>query len=217
MPVRKRVLDDARHQAIRARYRIGSEIRMARLAAGLRQADVAARAGHDPSWLSRVERGIGPGVSVEDLVVVGAAVGIRVWIAAYPGGGRLHDAPQLQLLRRLRVLVGEAWTWAYEVPVPLAHDLRAADAVLRRYDLTVMVEAFTRLADAQAQLRSVALKARDMGVPRTVIVLSATHANRRAVAEAAEVVRTDYPISGRAMLRSLRAGEDPGGSGIVFA
>lgn len=217
MPVRMRILDDARHQAIRARSRIGSEIRMARLAAGLRQADVAARVGHDRSWLSRVERGTGSGVSVDDLVVAGAAVGIRVWIAAYPDGRRLRDGPQLQLLRRFRVLVGDAWSWAYEVPVPVARDLRAADAVLRRHDLMVMVEAFTRLADAQAQLRAVALKARDMGAQRTVIVLSATHANRRAVAEAADVVRTDYPIPGRAMLWSLRAGDDPGGSGIVFA
>lgn len=190
---------------------------MARLAAGLRQSDVAARAGHDPSWLSRVERGIGSGVTLDDLVVVGAAVGIRVWVAAFAGGHRLHDAPQLQLLRRFRVLAGDAWTWSYEVPVPLPHDLRAADAILRRDGVTVMVEAFTRLADAQAQLRSVALKARDMGAQRTVIVLAATHANRRAMSEAMDVARTDYPIPARAMLRSLRAGEDPGGNGVVFA
>ncbi len=76
---------------------------------------------------------------------------------------------------------------------------------------------FTRLADAQAQLRAVRIKARDMGIDRVVIVLAATHANRRALREAAEAVAADYPTPTRAMLASLRDDIEPPASGIVFA
>ncbi len=79
-----------------------------------------------------------------------------------------------------------------------------------------MIEAFSRLADAQAQLRAVHIKARDMGIERVVIVIAGTHANRRALAEASHVLASDFPLDTRAVLAALSKGEDPGANGIVL-
>jgi hypothetical protein len=59
------------------------------------------------------------------------------------------------------------------------------------------------------------LKARDLGIGRVVIVLAESASNRRALAEAADVIATDVPLGTRAVLRALSAGRDPGANGIV--
>jgi hypothetical protein len=155
-------------------------------------------------------------VSLEDLVVVGAAAGIKIWLGTYPAERVIADAPQLELLRRLRQRIGPDWTWQFEVPLPLARDRRAADALIRRGQVAVMIEAFTRLADAQAQLRAVHVKARDLGVPRVVVVVNVTEANRRALGAAADVLAGSFPLGTRATLAALSAGRDPGANGLVL-
>jgi len=88
--------------------------------------------------------------------------------------------------------------------------------VIRTASTVVMIEAFTRLADAQAQLRAVQAKARDMGIGRVVLVIAATHANRNGLDMAADVVAADFPLGTRAVLSALGAGRDPGANGIVL-
>ncbi len=168
------------------------------------------------SWVSRVERGIDGSIGLDDFIVLGAAVGLKVWVTTFPAERAIHDAPQLALLRRFRARIGETWEWTYEVLVPIQRDQRAADAVIRNGSVVVMIEAFTRLADAQAQLRAVMAKARDMGIGRVILVIAATHANRRALDLAADVVAAGFPIGTRAVLSALAAGRDPGANGIVL-
>ena len=79
----------------------------------------------------------------------------------------------------------------------------------------VMIEAFTRLADAQAQFRAILLKARDLRMERVVIVIADTRANRAALATAQEVVAANFPLATRTVIAALRAGRDPGANGIV--
>jgi transcriptional regulator with XRE-family HTH domain len=215
MPVRTQVLASARVRARTVRGLLGTDIRRARLQAGLRLADIARAIGRSASWISRAERGLVAGIGFDDLVVLGAAVGLKLWTAAYPAERAIHDAPQLGLLRRFRARIGEEWHWSFEVIVPIAHDLRAADAVIQSGTVRIMVEAFTRLADAQAQLRAVHVKARDMGIDRVVIVVAATKSNRRALAEAAGVLAADFPLGTKATLAALTAGRDPGANGLV--
>lgn len=216
MAVRTRILDQARHRARLVRLEIGAEIRRARLAAGIAQREVAAAANRSASWLSRVERGMVASVTADELLVVCAAVGLKLWMTTYAAPRAIYDAPQLALLRRLRARIGEVWSWNYEVVVPIARDQRAADAVIRCGQVTIMIEAFSRLADAQAQLRAVHAKARDMGIERVIIVIAAGHANRRALTEASEVLASDFPLHTRAVLAALSRGEDPGANGIVL-
>jgi transcriptional regulator with XRE-family HTH domain len=215
MPVRTRVLDHARHRGRLVRTEIGGSIRHARLAAGLRLCDVAEAIGRSVAWVSRVERGMFAKVSMEELVVLCAAVGLKLWLTTYAAERAIHDAPQLALLRRFRARVGEMWQWSYEVIVPVAGDQRAADAVIRAPSVSIMIEAFTRIADGQAQLRAVRLKARDMEIERIIIVVGATPSNRRAMAAAADVVASDFPLGTKAVIRALSEGRDPGANGIV--
>jgi transcriptional regulator with XRE-family HTH domain len=216
MPVRTRVLADARLRARSARLRAGAEVRAARLAAGLRQVDVGAAIGRSGAWVSRAERGNLATISLEQVIVLGAAVGLKVWFTTFAAPRAIRDAPQLALLRRFRARVGEEWRWSFEVIVPIARDQRAADAVLSRDAVRIMIEAFTRLADAQAQLRAVLAKARDMGIERVVIVLAATDANRRALAAASVYLAADFPLGTRKALAALAAGRDPGANAIVL-
>ena len=215
MSNRVRVLDDARHRARRGRTELGLEIRRARLASGLRMSDVGRAIGRSASWVSRAERGRIGRVSYQDLCVLAAAVGLRMWTSMFPAERAIRDAPQLELLRRFRARVGERWRWSFEVVLPDHGDRRAADAVLRNDTVAVMVEAFTRLAEAQSQIRAVRLKARDLGVDRVVIVLKASAANRRAMGEAAGMLAADFPLGTRTVISALADGRDPGANGVV--
>jgi transcriptional regulator with XRE-family HTH domain len=215
MPARVRLIEEARRRASRVRLDLGLEIRAARLAAGLRMRDVGHAIARSESWVSRAERGLLVGVSYVELSVLAAAVGLKMWTTTFPAERVLRDAPQLKLLQRFRARVGEKWDWSYEVVLPDRLDQRAADAVLRNPSVAVMIEAFTRLANSQSQLRAVHLKARDLGIGRVVIVLAESASNRRALAEAADVIAADFPLGTRAVLRALSAGRDPGAHGIV--
>ena len=188
---------------------------------GASRGGAAAKAGRKSNqqvglWVSRVERGLVASARLDDLVVFGAAVGLKVWITTFPAERAIHDAPQLALLRRFRARIGDGWHWTYEAIVPIQRDQRAADAVIRNTSAVVMIEAFTRLADGQAQLRAVRIKARDMGLDRGILVIAATHANRRALALASDVVAADFPLGTRAVLTALAAGRDPGANGLVL-
>jgi hypothetical protein len=195
---------------------IGRELRLARITGGKTQAWVARRIGSCQARISLIERGRCPTMAVSQLHRHAAAVGLRLWIRAYPGGRRLMDAPQLALLERLRMRAASAWRWEREVPLPKAGDLRALDARISIPGCTVAIEAITRLADVQAQARAARLKRRDIGADRLVLLISATTANRRAVREAGPALLSDFPMSPRSVLTALAAGRDPGGDAVVL-
>lgn len=196
--------------------RIGAEVRTNRVAASLTLVRVGGAIGRSAAWVSRVERGLMPSVSVGELSQLAAVVGLRVWLATFPDGSHLRDVAQVHLLQRFRSRVSAAWAWSLEVPVPLVGDARAADAVIRLGQALVMIEAITRLADAQAQLRAIALKARDMGIARVVIVVAATHTNRAALSAVQPLLLDQFPLGTKATLRALAEGRAPAANGIVF-
>jgi hypothetical protein len=156
-----------------------------------------------------------PRMAFDDLVLLCGAVGLRMWTTTFPADRPIRDVPQLALLRRFRERIGELWQWAFEVPVPIPGDRRAADAVIRSSSAVCLVEAFTRLTDAQAQLRAILLKARDMRIDRMVVVVAASRSNREALVAASDVLATSFPVSTRAALRALRRGEAPAGNALV--
>ena len=216
MPNRASRIDDAKVAGQRLQSEIGSELRNARLARGLGQADVA-RALHTSRFhVSRLERGAIVNMGVADLARHGAALGLRLHARFYPTGGGLRDSAQLDLLRRFRARIGDRWRWQLEAPLDIAGDLRDFDALLTRQYMRIAVEAITRLRDAQAQLRAAALKQRDGQLRRLVMLISATHHNRRALATAGDLLATTFPLSTRATLTALTKGEDPGDNGIVL-
>jgi transcriptional regulator with XRE-family HTH domain len=216
MPSRVGTRDDAAILGRRLQTDLGSELREARLARGLRQTDVARATGVSHATISRTELGLAKDLSIAATVRHGAVVGLKLHARFYPTGGGLRDAAQLDLLRHLRARIGDRWSWQLEAPLNIAGDLRAFDAILSNATVTIAIEAITRFRDAQAQLRAAALKQRDGQVPRLILLIKATQHKRDALASAADVLATSFPLGTRATLEALSEGEDPGDNGIVL-
>ena len=210
-----RALEESKRSAVRARMRIGQELRDARLKAGLRLVDVARPLGCSAATVSRAESGLASGLTLQSAMQHAAVVGLRMTVNIYPAGAPLRDRGSLKLLNRLEQHVGPAWRWIVEFPVARG-DLRAFDAAAIQPTCRVAFDVWPSARDIQAQARASMLKQHDCGVDRLILVFNATRANRRAVREAGESLRRAFPLTTRQILAALRAGRDPGGNGIAF-
>lgn len=181
---------------------------------GLSQATVALAAGMTQAQVSRIERGLYPGVTIDALARLAAALGLDLSIKTYPGGQPMREKAHIALLERFRKAVGSGWEWAAEVPLPIAGDKRAWDRVMRRGDLVIGVEAETRPTDMQELARRVALKKRDGGVDRVILVLTDSAWCRKIVR--LNDLQSAFPIPGKVALKALAAGRDPGGDSVIL-
>jgi transcriptional regulator with XRE-family HTH domain len=215
MPIRATRLDAARSVTRSVRVEIGREIRMARVSAGVSQREAGARVAISHAQLGRIERAELREVTVDQLSRACSAVGLRLIVRAVPDADPAVDAGQLALLGRFRSVLPPGFHVRTEVPLPLRGDRRSWDGVVRLRGVEVAIEAETRLRDVQAVDRRCALKMRDGGVDRLILVLSDTPHNRRMLEAHREAIRETFPLDGREVLRSLRAGLAPGANGIV--
>jgi transcriptional regulator with XRE-family HTH domain len=195
---------------------IGREIRVARITGGRTQREVARRVGTSVARISRVERGLVTTITLRQLARIAAAVGLKLYLRAFPASRRLLDQPQLDLHAELRRRAHRSWQWRTEVPMPIPGDLRAADSTAMIPGCMVIFELWTRLADGQAQTRAALLKGRDLNADRVILVLKATRANREALRQAGPDALASFPMRSRDILRALAAGKDPGANGILF-
>lgn len=219
MSTRERPIDRGHRLATADRIRIGNELRVARQIVGESVHAVGAAAGISGVHVSRVERGLVPTVSVDQLARLGAAVGLDVRIRAYPGPATVLDAGQSALLGRLKARLPPDLGFRTEVPLQLVGDQRAWDAMIGRLvgiAELLPVEAESRLIDGQAQFRRIGLKLRDSGLEHILVVLADTRRNREVLASLASMLFADYPIAPRRALAALSAGHHPGGSAIVL-
>jgi transcriptional regulator with XRE-family HTH domain len=219
MPDRERAADRGSRLARRDLATVGADLRTARAMAGKTQREVGRAAGISYSQVGRIERAVLPSVTVTQIVKVGAVVGLDVRLRAFPGPDPLRDAGQIALFDRLRARLAPTLVMQTEVPLRIEGDLRAWDAVIRGFQPTadpLHAEGETRLYDAQAQLRRIAVKARDDGVEAVLLVIADTPRNRAAVRAAGSMITEAYPIRTRAALAALAAGRHPGGSVLVF-
>ena len=175
---------EASRHIVRLLHAIGDDLREARLSAGLNQADVARMLGTTRRRLGRIESGRVRVAPLADLATHAGIVGLHLHAKLYPAVPPLRDKAQLALLDRFQRRLSPVWHIRLEEPIPLPGDLRAWDMVLRRGSVTMGVEAITRLRDVQAQVRAARLKKKDTGTTRLVLLVAATHANRRALAAA---------------------------------
>ena len=215
MSTRTNPIHEARGYSRWLRGRLGRELRIARHRAGHTQRRTGRAIGRSGSWISRVEAGRVPGVSLAELTLIAAAVGMKLSANLFPAGRRPLDAPQLALLNRFNARIGPQWHRELDRVMPLAGDLRAVDEVISTGSCSCAVEAITRLVDWQAQLRPARAKQRDLGAARLILLIQGSHANRRMLHELGPLVPDDFPIGTRHALRSLAAGEDPGGDCLV--
>jgi transcriptional regulator with XRE-family HTH domain len=197
------------HAAARTREAlatIGREIRLARRQHSLSQQAVGAAAHCSRSMVSRVERGRVPELSLADAAAMLAAVGLDLVARVVPGGDPIRDAGHAALLARFRARLHAALRWATEVPLPIPGDRRAWDAFVSGNGLRLGVEAEMRPNDLQALERRLALKQRDGGADRVVLLLADTKDNRRFVRVHADALRAHFPLPGSRAMALLAAG-----------
>ena len=196
---------------------LATELREARLAAGVSQAMVARAAGISASRLSRLERAELRDVQLAPLCRAARALGLAPSLRLFPAGSPVRDAAQLSVLDRLAAVLPATLRLQREVALPIGADLRAWDAAIEGDTETAFVEAESHLRDVQAFQRRVALKVRDDPRARIVLLVATrSRHHRQVIDEHREALRPLFPLDGAAVLRFLRAGRIPPLGGIVL-
>ena len=193
---------------------MASELRNARLAAGLTQAHVARTAGLTQAGVSRTESSRRETITLVELATHCAALGLRLSVKAYPDGSSVRDVAHLELLDRLRTLVCERYRWHAEAPIGRNGDLRAWDVLLDG-PARIGVDAETRLHDIQALQRRTEAKARDSNVDHVVLLVSDTRHNRSVLRLYARALASTFPVDPSGTLAALRSGSDLAGNGVL--
>lgn len=215
MPVHERPADRGRHRGRFLVARLTSELEAARRTAGLSQRELARHLRVSHMTIGRIEAGR-PGVlSVELAARMAAVLGLRLSASLHPDGDPIRDAAHVALIARLRPRLGPGLRLRTEVPVPIAGDLRSADAVIDGRGVAILVEAETRIGDVQALERRINAKQRDLRLTTVVLLVADTRHNRHVVAEYPQL-RSRFPVSTRAALSALAHGQEPSGDSIVF-
>ncbi len=215
MPTSERGIDRAARRASRFLVELGEELRRARAEAGLSQAAVGARLGLSQSLIARVEAGRHRVLSIHTAARLLSCVGRDLSMRVYRGAGPIHDIGQLQMLEELRSRLQGGLRFRTEVPLGLAGDQRAWDAVTDGPGLVVAWECYTRMENVQATERTLNAKQRDSGVPCVVLVLKESRHNRE-VARAASGLRRSFPLGARGIFGAVRRGQQPRSNGFMF-
>ncbi len=197
------------------RQRVADELVRTRVGSGISIREVARRIGVSADRIIRAEAG-DPGALTIDLAArIAAVVGLQLAISLFPLGDPVRDRAHLALLDRFRRRLHPGFSWRTEVPVPITGDLRSGDGWIVGSFGSILVEAETRLTDVQAVERKTALKKRDLGADRLILLVADTPNNRRVLALHPEL-REHFLVGTRKCLATLGRGEDPGGDCLVF-
>ena len=195
--------------------RIGFGLKDARLAQGLRQADVASGAGITQPYYSRIERGLELGAAIETLCACAAALNVQLaaFVEAMPGASLPRD---IEHLRRQNLIVstsaGGGWTGIPEASVDPGRWSRSIDVLLRRDARreAAVVEIWDLLLDGGEAMRGLASKVlalrEQLGAEWRVqglLVVRGTHRNRGLVRELRELFAARYPASSAEWLKAL--------------
>ena len=222
MAIRERRLEVGRALGRDLRLAAVREFKATRTASGLTKEEVARAAGVSGPQYGRIERGLSPELSLERIAVIAAVLGLEPSLRFYPKGDPIRDAGSAVLLERLRERCHPSLAWRTEVPLPIAGDRRAWDALIRGSGPSpigtwrVGVEAETRPNDVQALDRKLALKERDGEVDWLLLLLLDSRHNRSFLAAAGQVLRRRCPLDGRRALELLAAGAPLGARAVVL-
>jgi transcriptional regulator with XRE-family HTH domain len=218
--MRNRAADVGQQRARFLAARFGTELRVARVSAGLPQRQLATRAAVSQGFVSLIERGLRlPSWNVACRLA--AACGCELGLRLYPSGGvGLRDSGQLGLAELVAAEVHRSRSVRLEVPVGDG-SRRAVDMVLAHPAELLLIEIERGIADFQGQVRPATLKRDAVGagsrVPvRLVLGIPDTRAHRRMLAEHRELIDRVLPVASRAIWKALRDGTPIGGDGILL-
>jgi transcriptional regulator with XRE-family HTH domain len=196
--------------------RLATEIRTARVAAGLSQQAMAELAGWTQTEVSRFERHLFTNVSFPRVAQLAAVVGLELSASLYVFGEPVADRGQQAAIERFLTYVSPIYRHAREVLLPNPHDRRSWDLLLRLDAQRVGVEVETRIRDIQVLVRRIRERERDGGVDEILIVLSDTAHNRALVGQLRDALGSRFATPPRVLLAALRAGVALPGSGVVL-
>ncbi len=196
--------------------RIGTGLRDARLAQGLRQIDVAKSAGITQPFYSRIERGLELSVALLTLAACAAAVNVQLaaFIEALPGANLPRDIEHMGR-QSLLVAIAARGGWHATPEAVLAHDgtrPRSIDVLLTRDETreAAVVEIWDLLVDGGEAMRGLEAKVIAISASlgsgwqvRGLLLLRRTSRNRALVRDLAPLVAARYPASSSAWLRAL--------------
>lgn len=199
--------------------RIGEELRLARLGAGLTRQHVARLSGLSWSTVARVELG-DAGTTITTLCRMGQSVGLDVVLNGYPGQRpRLRDRGQMVLVDQL-VHVAHP-TWQPTIELAIGQHGEAIDLVFFGPNEIVAVEIERLLADYQAQYRRADAKRQRLAAlhrrpVRLVLAVEDRRSNRAALADHGSIRRLSLPAGSRAVMLALRTGKPLGDDGLLW-
>jgi len=215
----ERSFDRGNRRGHRAVHSVGEEFREQRLASGVSQQVVASASRITRPRYSCIESGKIERLSILEASRIASVLGLDLAVRTYPGGSPLRDAAHSERLQRILRHVRPPLRYRIDVPLPQRADgpteLRAWDAMLYGHGRRTAIELEMRVHDAQATIRRHALKRRDDPVDRFLLVLAYTRANRRVLAENADLWPELPRLRTSRVLQALEAGQHPP-SGIVF-
>ena len=197
------------------RQRLSFDLEGARVSGALSVRELSRAVGVSPHRIERALRGE-PGALTIDLAArIAVVVGLQLAASVHLNFDPVRDRAQLRLLERFRARLHSSLLWHTEVPMPIAGDLRGADGFIGGEFGTIVVEAETRVTDAQSVERKALLKKRDLGAERLILLIADTPNNRK-VLDLHPELRERFPIGTRKCLAALGRGEDPGGDCLVI-
>ena len=196
--------------------RLGIGLRDGRLAAGLPQREVAARAGVSQPEIAKLEGGHGTDTGVDTWAACGAAVGLQ--LAAFFEAAAGADMPRdIEHLKRQNLVIAMAASggWHAEPEAALAGDgprPRSIDVLLTRSARreAAVVEVWDLILDGGQVMRTLEAKVLDtrgrLGATWRVeglLIVRGTQRNRRLIGDLAALFAARYPASSHAWLRAL--------------
>lgn len=215
MPGRDTVATIGARRGRYLRQRVADDLTRARATAGLSVRGIARSIGVSADRIIRAERGDPTTLTIELLARIAPALGLQLAVSLHPNGDPVRDRAHLALLGRLRSRLPAGIRWRTEVPIPIAGDLRAADACIELSQVLMLIEAETRLTDVQAVERKSTLKQRDIDADRLILLVADTPHNRAVLRLHPELAER-FPVTTRRCLAALGRAEDPGGDAIVL-
>jgi len=215
MATRQRAVHRGSERGRRLIIEIGRELRIARRDRGLALRFVGEAVGCSASELSRIERGLIPGVGIALLAMIAAAVGLDLAARCYAGGTPLRDGAHGAELHEFSDDLHPILGWRTEVRVGAAGDQRTWDGMVVGSGWRSGVECEMSPEDWQALERRLELKQRDSGVDFVILLLPDTRHVRELLRATRAEGSARFPVPGRTIMARLRAGQSPGGSGIV--
>ena len=204
---------------------LGAEVRRARLRRRLTQAQLGARTGLSRMAISRAERGLGGGLTLDAWQRIGIALGVPVFVSLRRDHlAETRDAPHLAMQELvLRTGRGAGYTGTFELPTKPLEPARSIDVGLidDRHRRVVVDECWNTFGDIGAAARSSDRKvaeAEALAFARwgdvehhvgLVWTVRATAANRALVARYPEVFAAQFPGSSIGWVDALTTGAPP--------